>query len=49
MDLSYDMRSAIVGDYFRPRKLAHLSRGSTHLCAHCREMNVERLTALGGY
>ncbi|KAI3319855.1 heterokaryon incompatibility protein-domain-containing protein [Xylariaceae sp. AK1471] len=49
MDFSYDTRKDIVGYDMRPRRLAHLSRGSTHLCARCREINVVKLTAPGGY
>lgn len=33
----------------RPRRLAYLSRGGTALCAKCREMNVQNLSAPQGY
>ncbi|CZR66051.1 uncharacterized protein PAC_15952 [Phialocephala subalpina] len=33
----------------RPRRLLHLSRGSAALCAQCRGINAENLSAPGGY
>jgi hypothetical protein len=44
----YDVGRAIM-ENARPRRLAHLSRGGTALCAKCRGMNVQNLSAPQGY
>ncbi|KAM3067125.1 hypothetical protein ACMFMG_011680 [Clarireedia jacksonii] len=48
MNAGYDVGRAAVAA-MRPRNLMHLSRGGFHLCAHCRQINVQTLTAPGGY
>jgi hypothetical protein len=45
---TYDVGRAIV-ESMRPRRLVHLSRGGTALCTLCRGINVQNISAPGGY
>lgn len=45
---NYDVGRAIV-EGMRPPRLVHLYRGGTALCAQCREINVQNLSASEGY